>query len=129
MADRRNDPELVERDIKDTQDAIGSTIDKIEEKLNPRDIVDSFVSGDGMDNAKQVWSIVRENPIPAALIAVGTGWLLATSQTPAIRDLRERFVGKFGGGTGGEFNLRPRSEEPAPIGPPPETGAEFDRRG
>ena len=57
MADNRNDPELIEQDIERTQDAIGSTIDKIEEKLNPRDIVDSFVSGDGMDNAKQVWSI------------------------------------------------------------------------
>ena len=124
MADDRNDAELIEG----SADSIASTIDKIEEKLNPRDIVDSFVSGDGMDNAKQLWSVVKENPIPAALIAVGTGWLLATSQTPAIRDLRERLVGKFGGGGDGDFNLRSRSDEPAPIGPPRESGAEFDRR-
>jgi len=127
MAVNRNqDPETIERDIERTQDAIGDTVDKIEEKLNPSDIVDSFVSGDGMDNARHVWTVARENPIPVALIAIGTGWLLATSETPIIRDLRERFTGGLMGG--GKSRLRPRSEEPAPIGPPPARGEKFDRR-
>jgi hypothetical protein len=122
------DPQTLERDIERTQDAIGDTIDKIEEKLNPSDIVDSLVSGNGADNAKTVWRIAKENPVPVALIAIGAGWLFATSQTPMIRDVRQRFVGNFGGGGSDKMRLRPRSEEPAPIGPPPPTGETFDRR-
>ncbi|MGI8705450.1 MAG: DUF3618 domain-containing protein [Sphingomicrobium sp.] len=120
-----NRPDEIEREVRRTQDQIGDTVDKLEEKLNPRDISRSVIGDDGTDLAEEALEVTRTNPIPVALIVVGVIWLLASSSSPAIRRVTDRITGKSGTDSRG---LRPRSAEPAPIGPPPETGQAFDRR-
>ena len=83
-----------------------------------------------LQHDKDAWQVVRESPVPVAMIAAGTVWLFATSQAPAVSRIREQLKSRLQGAFGsddGETRLRPRSEEPAPIGPPPETGGRFDR--
>lgn len=126
--DGRSDEALIERDIDRTQDRIGDTIDKLEEKLNPRDVASSLMGEDGMDTAKEAFEVARRNPLPVALIAAGVIWLFATSDAPMIRDLRNRFTGRRSGAGKDRHGLIPRSEEPAPIGPPPARGEAYDRR-
>ena len=154
MTDDRNDADAIERDVRRTQDAMGETVDRLEEKLNPRDISREVMGDDGADAAREALDVTRQNPIPVALIAVGLIWLLASTRSPAINRLTERITGKRRGGdrdrsglrphsaepapigpsgrgaTGDadKAELRPRSAEPAPIGPPPSTGDDFDRR-
>jgi hypothetical protein len=125
--DNRPDEAAIERDVRRTQNEMGETVQKLEEKLNPRDMTRSVLGDDGADVAKEAMDVTRQNPIPVALIAVGVIWLLATSRSPMIRRLTGRITEK--GRSGGDPGLRPRSAEPAPIGPPPATGASFDRRG
>lgn len=120
----RNDPDTIEREVERTQDAIGDTVEKIEEKLNPREIARSVLGDDGSDIAREALDVARHNPIPLALIAVGVIWLFATSDSQIVERLRDRILGR----SGSDDRLRPRSEEPAPIGPPPETGEAYDRR-
>lgn len=124
MAGNAKKAELIEQDIRRTQDEMGRTVEKLEEKMNPRDIGRSVVGEEGVDAAEEALEITRQNPIPVAMIAVGIIWLLATSRSPAIRRVTDRILGR----RGEDMDLRPRSKEPAPIGPPPEAGAEFDRR-
>jgi hypothetical protein len=119
-ADR--DAELLEGDVRRSQDRIGDTVEEIEDKLSPREVARSVMGEDRLEAATEVFDVARRNPLPAALIAVGTIWLLATSQAPMIRRVRERLIG------GGRSGLRPRSEEPAPVGPPPAMGEKYDRR-
>lgn len=120
-------PEDIERDIRQTQAAMGETVQKLEDKMNPRDIGRSMVGDEGVDAAQEALEITRQNPIPVALIAVGLIWLLATSRSPVIRRVTDRLLGRRSSAEE-TMELRPRSAEPAPIGPPPAAGERFDRR-
>lgn len=120
-----NRPDAIERDVRRTQDEIGDTVDKLEEKMNPREVSRSVIGDDGTELAEEALEVTRTNPIPVAMIAVGVIWLLASSGSPTIKRITDRITGKSGTAKG---DLRPRSAEPAPIGPPPETGQAFDRR-
>jgi len=118
---------VIERDIERTQDDMGETIQKLEESLNPHEIARSVMGDENADLAKEAWQVARQNPIPVAMIAVGAAWLLATSNSPAIRQLRDRFKPGRTSGDRASAGLRPRSAEPAPIGPSPTTESTRDR--
>lgn len=119
----RNDPDAIERDVRRTQDEIGRTVDQLEEKLTPEEMTRSVLGDDGTEVAREALEVTRANPIPVALIAIGVIWLIASSNSPAVRRMADRISGKSK-----DTDLRSRSEEPAPIGPPPSTGEAFDRR-
>ena len=121
--DRTKEAEAIEQDVVQTQDEMGETLQKLEEQLTPRGITQSVMGDQGTDYAREVLDLVKQNPLPVGMIAVGAIWLLATSRSPMIK----RVTSAVTGGPS-EPKLRPRSEEPAPIGPPPETGLEYDRR-
>ena len=123
-----NDEALIENEIRETQDEMGDTVEKLEAKLNPRDMAQSLMGEDGMDTAKEAFEVARRNPLPVALIAVGALWLFATSDAPMIRRVRERLTGGRMARGKDRHGLIPRSEEPAPIGPPPPAGERFDRK-
>jgi hypothetical protein len=126
VADNQTEnPEAIEQDIERTQDAMGDTIEKIERKLNPKDITRSVLGDSGQEWMREALRLARDNPIPLAMIAAGTVWLLATSESPLIRRLGDRISDRL---TGSGGSLRSRGEEPAPIGPPASQGDEFDRR-
>jgi hypothetical protein len=127
MTADQNREAVIERDVVRTQDEIGDTVEKLEEKLNPRNVADAFIGEDGMDTAKEAFEVARRNPLPVGLIAIGAVWLFATSDAPMIRRVRERLSDRFGL-RGSGSGLRPRSAEPAPIGPPPPKGEAYDRR-
>ena len=116
----------LERDVRRTQDQMGDTVDRLEEKLNPREVTRSVIGDDGADVAQEALEVTRRNPIPVAMIAVGVIWLLATSRSPAIKRFTDGLTGKRSNDRAGE-GLRPRSAEPAPIGPPQATGDAYDR--
>ncbi|HET7316444.1 MAG TPA: DUF3618 domain-containing protein [Sphingomicrobium sp.] len=131
MADKTTDnadAATLEREVRQTQDEMGDTVEKLEEKLNPKDITRSVMGKGGQDVANDALDVVRRNPIPVALIAVGAIWLFASSDAPMIRDLRRRVLGARGSEDEDRNGLIPRSEEPAPIGPPPKRGEALDRR-
>lgn len=121
--DRTNDADAIEQDVVRTQDEMGETLQKLEDQLTPKGIAQSVMGDRGTDTARELLDIVKQNPVPVGLIAIGTIWLLATARSPMIDRLKSSVTSRSD-----EFKLRPRSEEPAPIGPPPETGVEFDRR-
>lgn len=128
MTANTTDKDAIERDIRHTQDEMGETVDRLEDKMNPRDITRSVIGDDGTDVAREALEVTRQNPIPVALIAVGAIWLLATSRSPMIRRFTDRVIGRRPEASEGNRRLRPRSAEPAPIGPPPARGESFDRR-
>lgn len=124
----RNDEELIEREVVRAQDEIGETVQQLEEKLDPRSLAEPLFDADTMDTAKEALEVARRNPLPVALIVAGSVWLFATSDAPMIRNVRESLLGRLGLRNDRQ-RLRPRSAEPAPIGPPPATGETYDRRG
>ncbi|HEU4784051.1 MAG TPA: DUF3618 domain-containing protein [Ktedonobacterales bacterium] len=92
--------------IADTRARMGSTIDAIQDRLSPQNLVaqakdaarDATIgrvqemAGDVADTARETGSTlmdtIRENPVPVALTAIGLGWLLFSARRQAA-DRRE----------------------------------------
>lgn len=77
-------PEEIESDIERTRAEVSSTIDAIQSKLTPGQLMDQAVAyartslpadfGSNLSNA------VRDNPIPVALVGIGLAWLMASGR-------------------------------------------------
>jgi len=77
-------PEEIESDIERTRADFSSTVDAIQRKLSPSEMMDQAVdyalsTAPGAFSANLVNS-VRDNPIPVALIGVGIAWLMAAGR-------------------------------------------------
>jgi hypothetical protein len=69
--DSNGDVSQMEHDIRDTQDQIGATVNKLEAQLKPRKIVQSLFGGE----AGKWIRMVKSNPMAAAMIGGGIIWL------------------------------------------------------
>ena len=77
-------PEEIESDIERTRTEVSSTIDAIQNKLTPSQLMDQAVAyartslpadfGANLSNA------VRDNPVPVALVGIGIAWLIASGR-------------------------------------------------
>ena len=97
--------ERIEAEIAETREDLSRTIDEIEHRLNPRRLANQAaesikdatigrveammdsasetaadLAGRTRDTAASVAGHVRENPMPAALLGLGLGWLLYSMQ-------------------------------------------------
>lgn len=130
-ADQIGDPASIEKDVERTQDAIGETVQKIEDRLSPGRFARSLLGEGNANAAQEAWEVVRVSPLPVAMIVGGAAWLLATSDAPLVRRARDELKRRLQNAFSSESDrsdLRPRSAEPAPIGPPPAAGERYDRR-
>jgi hypothetical protein len=69
----------IEEDIAQTRAELGETLDALERKLAPRQLLEKGVDmlrGSMDGNFDRVGETLRANPIPLALIGAGIGWLL-----------------------------------------------------
>lgn len=79
MTDQRRSPEEIEREIAATRSEIDETIDALQEKLSPGQLVDQalgYVKEGGGDFAGNLGRAVRDNPLPLMLIGAGIGWMM-----------------------------------------------------
>lgn len=129
-AEPSDDTVAIEKEVERTQDAMGETIAKIEEKLSRRRIAQSLVSDESNDTARQIWEVVRESPVPVALIAGGVAWLISTSQAPLIARLRGELKSRFKSAVGSNSSASPVAvgSSASAVGPPPAMGEAYDRR-
>jgi hypothetical protein len=126
VEDRPDAPEIIEREIERTQDSIGETVEKVEQKLTPAEISRYFFGDDGRDMVREGLQLVRTNPVPSAMIAIGAIWLFATSSPQLMRRVGDRLSNRTRAGRQ-EGDEQMRSGR-VPVGPPPLGGEEFDRR-
>src|SRR5262250_3326715 len=89
-ASERDDPERIERQIAETRNNMTGTLTELERRLSARqittDVFDALreaMVGTG-EGSKDMIDLVRKNPIPAALIGIGLGWMIfgATTRRP-----------------------------------------------
>ncbi len=67
----------IQEEIERTRTEMASTLDAIEQKLSPRQLMDQAVDTmrDLASDQSRIGHAVRENPVPLALIGVGLAWL------------------------------------------------------
>jgi ElaB/YqjD/DUF883 family membrane-anchored ribosome-binding protein len=82
-----DDPRKIEARIEETRSDISDTLNRLQDKLSPGQLMDQAldfvrkgeVGKVGSDFASNLGSVVRNNPVPLALIGVGIAWLAVSS--------------------------------------------------
>ena len=80
-------PEEIERDIQQTRSHMGSTLDELQHRMSPGQMMDQVMnyfrgssSGDGSSSTQQMMSsvseTVKQNPMPLFLIGAGLAWMM-----------------------------------------------------
>ncbi len=87
------DTTVIRAEIRETRDRMGETIEEIGERLNPNRLkaqVKQDVRDATIGRVENFTNVIRENPIPAAMIGIGLGWLLMNrrQERPRERDTR-----------------------------------------
>ena len=84
-------PDQIEDDIEHTRAEIGETLEEIERRLSPGQVMDQvldyFRGGPG-EYGSNLARQIKNNPIPVALIGVGLGWLMLGGQRQGPRSPR-----------------------------------------
>lgn len=93
-----DNPDQIRGDIEGTRAQMGQTIDQIQERLSPQRLVSeakdtvreatigkaeqvvSQATGTAKSAGRGFLATIRENPIPAALVGIGLGWLFFKSR-------------------------------------------------
>jgi ElaB/YqjD/DUF883 family membrane-anchored ribosome-binding protein len=82
--DENLQPEHIESEIAHTRAEVSSTIDAIQRKLTPGQLmdqaVDYFRTSAPADFGANLSRSIRDNPIPVALVGVGIAWLMMSGQ-------------------------------------------------
>jgi hypothetical protein len=78
------DPDAIMASIERTRSEMDSTLTAIEERLSPGQFVDQGLNylrnSGGREYLSNLGNSVKENPLPATLVAIGLGWLMVTGQ-------------------------------------------------
>jgi hypothetical protein len=79
------DTRHIERDLEDTRSRLDATIDALQQKLSPGQMVDQavtyFKEGGGVEFTNNLGRTVRDNPLPVLLIGAGVAWLAVSNAT------------------------------------------------
>jgi hypothetical protein len=77
----------IERDVQQSRADIEHTLDAIQERLSPGQLVDQaigyFRGGRGVDFARNLGDSIAANPIPVTLMGVGLAWMMLSGQRSA----------------------------------------------
>lgn len=82
-------PEEMMRETEKTRDGIEKNLEALENRLSPDEMLDQIGQAvaparDGaVEFARNLGDTVRENPIPAAMVGIGLGWLLLSGRRTA----------------------------------------------
>jgi ElaB/YqjD/DUF883 family membrane-anchored ribosome-binding protein len=83
----------IQHDIERTRGEMASTLEAIERKLSPRQLMDQAVDTmrDLAIDTTRIGQAVRENPVPLALIGLGLGWLaISGMRGRSLEDVLDR---------------------------------------
>ena len=92
------DPERLERDIDRTRASLGRTVDALERRLSPGELVDQALGmarEHGGEFATNLGRSVRNNPMPVILTGVGLAWMMASSNEPRAPAYRSAGYGGY----------------------------------
>lgn len=80
--DTHKDPAELEREIDATRAELRETLEELEHRLSPTDILEQVMSRvrrDGGAFAGNLGQSVKENPVPALLTSIGIAWMMAAN--------------------------------------------------
>jgi hypothetical protein len=96
---RGDDPDRIEQDIEQTRARLDRTIDAIEGKLSPMQLLGqlmSFSKAGGGQFAGGLASAARTHPGPVTLLSLGAGWLMMADRSRMVSPTGRESTGSSG---------------------------------
>jgi uncharacterized protein (TIGR02284 family) len=86
-ASRSRSPAEIEREIDETRARMDRTLDELEYRLSPGQVVSMAVQELTSGEPGRLAAVIRRNPVPAVMIGIGVLWLglAMVRQEPAVR--------------------------------------------
>ena len=82
-------PQEVQREVQQSRADVEETLEAIQERLSPgqmfEQVVDYMRSSNGSDFVRNLGTMVRDNPVPVALVGTGLVWLMLSSSRSTRR--------------------------------------------
>lgn len=85
--DGDKDPEQIQQEIEETRSGMSSKLNALEQKLSPKQVASDLfdmarerIIGSG-DGANHIMDMIKNNPIPVALIGIGLGWMIFSGRS------------------------------------------------
>lgn len=92
-------PEEIERDIERTRSRMAGTLDDLQRKLSPGQMVDEalgYLDEKAGRIGSEVMGTLRDNPVPATMVGVGLAWLFLSGRgNGASRPERSRYSSRY----------------------------------
>jgi Protein of unknown function (DUF3618) len=86
-------PQAVQREVQQSRAEVEETLEAIQERLSPgqmfEQVVDYMRSSNGSDFLRNLGTMVRDNPVPVALVGTGLVWLMLCSSRSGRREYDE----------------------------------------
>jgi hypothetical protein len=95
-------PQEVQREVQQSRAEVEETLEAIQERLSPgqvfEQVVDYMRSSNGSDFLRNLGTMVRDNPVPVALVGTGLVWLVLSSSRSTRRqyDGEDDLPGSYG---------------------------------
>lgn len=81
--DNHRDPDEIESDIEQTRSRLDDTLNQLEEKFSPRQILNDTYEyvrqGGANDFVTNLGTVIKQNPMPVMLTGIGLGWLIISN--------------------------------------------------
>ena len=82
-------PDEIQAEIEHTREEMDATLRQIEQRLNPRHLMDQGMeyvrNSGGKEFVTNLRGSVKDNPLPVTLVGVGLAWLMAASRQSGHR--------------------------------------------
>lgn len=88
-------PRAIERDIDHIRHRIGSTVDQLEARLSPNQLIDQAIRSvreHGGEAAGNVGTLVKQNPLALLMVGAGVAWLMRGPQSAQAFEDRTRYA-------------------------------------
>lgn len=89
-------PDAIERDIERTQNSISNTVEELQERFSPRNLMNSLI-GDENDGSDKLVSAAKNNPLGVALIGAGALMLASGRTGSSIKNGVSSLTDRIGG--------------------------------
>ncbi len=116
---RSDDPDLIERDLEQTRKRMDRTLDEIQGRLSPGQLLDEGLSyfGNGKSEylstfGRNLATSTRDNPLPVMMIGLGVLWLTMGQRQPDAgtgKSAPERSAGRNGAAPNGDDDVAKRA--------------------
>src|SRR5690606_19662222 len=107
--DSQKSPHQLEREIDATRAELLSTIEELEHRLSPSDLINQFwgqLRHHGGDFGGSLGQTLKDNPVPVLLTTIGIAWMMASNGRH--RDSEYISGPRYGNGSNGNGHSRMR---------------------